>query len=439
MPLIRPQNLDAERAVISVLLTNRDRYYEMERMLRPDMFFGLDNALVYKTIEDLYSEGRAPDVLVVKEVLNRGGEYDSIGGDSYFNQLPEGSELEVNFGEYVGIVSDSYTLRRVIDAGIKITNIGYTDSAVTALDVMFKETNSVLDASSFGTDSFPVGEVMSEELAAFLYRLDHPGSDGIKTQFGNFDLLTGGGLRKTDEVIIAARPGVGKTTLALRWLLNLAKQGIPVAFFSYEMSKPQLMQRMMSMESGVGLTRIRGGLVSGADVGKVVEASTAIMSLPIYINSNAGASVSEVVADTKRLVRSSGIQAIAVDYLQLMPHRTEYATQDLGQIARRLKILAMDSDITVLALSQLNRMVEMRSEKIPLLSDLRQSGNLEEHADIVLMIYREETYNQNEANRGRADLLVRKNRNGPIATLPMRFSANTVDFAGCAAEEMIGG
>jgi len=397
------------------------------------MFFGIDNAFVYKTIEDLYADGRAPDVLIVKEVLSKSGDYDSIGGDAYFDQLPDGSELEINFDEYTAIISDSYTLRRIIEAGVKITNTGYTGSASDALDVMFKETTDVLDSSTFGTNSTVVQSLMGDELDAFLSRLENPGGDGVKTRFNNFDLLTGG-LHKTDEVIIAARPSVGKTTLALRWLLNLAKQGIPVAIFSYEMSRPQLMQRMMSMESGVGLMRIRNGMVLGSDVAKVVEASTRVMSLPIYINSNVGASVTEVVADTKRLVRSCGIQAIAVDYLQLMPHRTEYATQDLGQIARRLKTLAMSANITVLAISQLNRMVEMRSEKIPLLSDLRQSGNLEEHADMVLMIYREEMYDQSEANRGKAELLVRKNRNGPIGSLPMRFSSNIVDFAGCEME-----
>lgn len=435
MPLIRPQNLDAERAVISVLLADHTKFYEMARPLRTEMFFGIDNALVYKTIDELFSQGKTPDVLLLREVLGKSGDYGSIGGDAYFDQLPNGSEFTLNFDEYVGIIADSFMLRQIIDAGVKITNSGYTDSADVALDTMFRETNVVLDSSTAGSNSAPVDAVMGQELDAFMHRLENPGGNGIKTMFSNFDMITGG-LHKTDEVIIAARPSVGKTTLALRWLMNLAKQGVPVAIFSYEMSKPQLMQRMMSMESGVGLMRIRNGMVSGADVGKVIDASTAIMSLPIHINSNVGASVTEVISDTKRLVRSKGVQAIAVDYLQLMPHRTEYATQDLGQIARRLKTLAMSADITVLAISQLNRMVETRSDKIPLLSDLRQSGNLEEHADMVLMIYREEMYNRCLETEGKADLLIRKNRNGPIGSLPMRFSANSVDFAGCAMETL---
>jgi len=182
------------------------------------------------------------------------------------------------------------------------------------------------------------------------------------------------------------------------------------------------------MRSGINLAKIRTGTILEDDYEKVAEAANYVGDLPLYFSNNITASVSEVANEARRLVRKNGVRAIFVDYLQLMPHRMEYATQDLGNIARRFKNLGMSSDITVVLLSQLNRQVESRQDKRPLLSDLRQSGNLEEHADVVMMLYREEMYNPTEQNKGQAELIIRKNRNGPIGMLPMRFLPSSVDF-----------
>lgn len=420
----KPQQLDAERAVIKCLLNNQELLYDIQPRLTPEMFFGIDNALVFKTIIEAES---VPDVVLIKTELKRANQFDAIGGETYFEQIANSEVLETHFKDYVLLISDAYISRSVIEAGRKIEAAGYTKSVSDALGVMFNETSNILDAVNIGISSPSIRDLMAKEFTAFLERLQNPGSSGISTGFTDYDLLTGG-LYETDLVIIAARPSAGKTALALRVLLNLAKQNVPGLFFSYEMSDKQLMQRLLSMESGVELAKIRNGMVQVEEYEKVAAAANTIGNLPIYINNNPVATISDIDAETKREVRNHGIRIVVVDYLQLMPYRIEFATQDLGDITRRLKGLNMSTNTVGIALSQLNRLVEARAQKIPILSDLRQSGNIEEHADAVWMLYREEMYEPTEENKGHVDLLIRKNRNGPIGVLPLGFSARNVNF-----------
>lgn len=422
----KPHQLEAERAVIKCLFENIELLYESK--LKPEMFFGIDNAIVYKTILDVTEVIATPDVVLIKNNLRQAGQFDAIGGEVYFEQIATSEALPNYFEQYTTLVRDAYISRMVIETGQTIANTGYIEPAAKALDVVFSETSRLLDISSFNTDSPSIMDLMAEEMQAFLERLQNPGCEGIHTGFADYDLLTGGMFR-TDEVIIAARPSVGKTSLALNLLLNLAKHEVPGLLFSYEMSDKQLMQRLLSMESGVGYSKIKSGMVVEEEYNKVSQAANIVGKLPIFVSSNNTATISDIVAESRKLVRSKGVGVVVVDYLQLMPHRTEYATQDLGAIARRLKNLAMDADILTIALSQLNRLVEMRLDKIPILSDLRQSGNIEEHADVVIMLHREEMYNSTDTNRGAANMFIRKNRNGPIGTLPLRFSANIVSFS----------
>jgi len=292
---------------------------------------------------------------------------------------------------------------------------------------MFSETNRILDNATVGGSSLSISDLLSREMELLVERLKNPGGDGYKTGLVEYDLITGG-LHPTDEVIIAARPSVGKTALACRMLLNLAKQNIPTVMFSYEMSNQQLMQRLLSMESGVSLTNLRSGRLNEAEYKQVSATSKVVDGLPIYVYNTSSSGVSEIITETKKLIRTKGVKSIFVDYLQLMDYRVEHATQDLGGIVRRLKNLAIDGDINVTLLSQLNRMVEMRGDKIPILSDLRQSGNIEEHADTVLMLFREEMYAPNDNNRGKADLLIRKNRNGPIGKIRLQWNPACTNY-----------
>jgi len=423
--LIKPQQLDAERAVICCIIDKPGLFYDSN--LKPDMFFGIDNVVVYKAITDLFLRGKTLDIVLLSNELVKNGEYELIGGDTYFEAIASTEHLESNFREYIKLVSDAYLSRQVIDAGKRIADAGYSGSAEHALDLAFEETSKLLNAVNFGSDVSSVHELMSNELVALLERMQNPGCSGIPTGFTEYDLITGG-LAETDEVIIAARPSVGKTALGLRIMLNVAKQDIPILYFSYEMSHRQLMQRLLSMESGVSLSKIRNGMLNEKEATRLLESANAVGDLPITINNNFSASATEIVTKTKKLVRDYGIKLVVVDYIQLMPFRTEFATLDLGGIARRLKSLAMSTDITLILISQLNRLVEMRQDKIPILSDLRQSGNLEEHADVVLMLHREDTYNATEENKGKTDLFIRKNRNGPLGVIPLMFNDSSVNF-----------
>lgn len=424
--LVKPQELDAERAVIKCILEDVTLFYDCG--LVPETFFGIENRLVFEVISELGLEGRTPDFVLVKNALEQTGRYKIIGGDSYFELLASTEVLPSNFDEYSKLIVDAHISRNVIDAGTKIRDAGYTKPAETAVGVAYEETGRLLDFST-GGNSIDLSTLMVEEMVALNNRLLNPGSDGIPTRFVEYDHLLGG-FYKTDEIIIAARPSVGKTALALRLMLNIAKQGRPVQFFSYEMSHAQLRQRLLAMEAGVDFSRIRQGMLDEAGYSQVVSAANSLGKLPIYIYNKYSATISELVAETRKLVRDKGIEVAIVDYIQLIPHRAEYATQDLGALARVLKNLAMDADIVTVLISQLNRAVEMQADKRPMLHHLRQSGNLEEHADLVLMLYRDELYNATDTNKGTAELLIRKNRNGPIGDLKLKFIPRYVDFRG---------
>lgn len=427
MTLVKPQNLEAERAVIKCLLENRDLIYELNIPLKYDMFFGIENLLVFKAWEELINNNILPDRVLLKTKLIENNQFDIIGGDTYFDKLAEAECITANINEYLDSVVNAYISRCIIDTGNKVTNAGYSEPTTTALDIAYSEMSALLENASFNSTVPEITGLVSSELNAFMERVKNPGSGGILTGLTDYDLLCGG-LYETDEVIIAARPSMGKTSLALRLLLNLSGNGIPTMIQSYEMSSQQLIQRLLSMVSKVDLSRIRNGMVETGEYDKVVTAARLIEELPIYIDNNATATVSDIVSTTRKMIRDKGIKILIVDYLQLMPHRIEYATLDLGYIARRFKNLAMDSKIVVIPISQLNRLVEMRAEKEPILSDLRQSGNLEEHSDLVWMIYREEMYKPAPENRGIAKLLIRKNRNGPLGILSLGFEADCVDF-----------
>lgn len=428
MPMEKPQRLEAEKAVIRCLLEEPDLYYSQDLILTSDMFFGQDNALVYSEVRSLIEAAQEPDLVLVTSRLKDNTLFDTVGGEEYLRCLNKTEFLTSNYADYTSQVYETFLRREIISSGNKVVNAGYQRPYADASDILYSETNRILDISQIGADALSVNQLVAEEFEDFLERRENPGCTGITTGFKPYDLLTGG-LYETDEIIVAARPSVGKTSLALRWLLNLAQNAHPGLFFSYEMSRKQIMQRFMSMQSGVELHKIRTGAVGIDDYNAVADATDQIAELPIYISNDVTASASEVSTETKQMVREKGVEFVVVDYLQLMPHRTRYATQDLGNIVRRMKNLAMSTDIVVLMISQLNRRVEMRSDKRPVLSDLRQSGNIEEHADMVLMLYREEMYDPTPDNAGLAELLIRKNRNGPIGSLPLIFEAETVDFA----------
>jgi replicative DNA helicase len=428
MPLVKPHRKKSEKAIIKCLLQDKELYYTYDKQPAAYMFFFRENAVVFGVIKNLIDKSQQPDEILVSNTLKENGQFETIGAEGYFDSLEDTEVLLSNYPEYVDSVSESYLLREIISAGNNIKEIAYSGDVDEALEFLYQSSDRIFKkASSERSDSVEISDLLSEEFQSLLERIQNPGETGMNTLFEDYDLLTGG-LYPTDEIIIAARPSMGKTSFMLRWMLNLAKQEIPCACFSYEMSKSQLIQRLLSMQSRVELSKIRTGRIGEDEYEIVAEANNYLSSLPMYFSNDVTAPVTQVTNEAKRLVRKHGIQAIFIDYLQLMPHKMQYATQELGSIVRQLKNLAMGSDISVITLSQLNRRVEQRQDKRPLLSDLRQSGNIEEHADVVLMLYREEMYNPSPQNKGDAELLIRKNRNGPTGSLPLIFKSEVVDF-----------
>lgn len=425
MPLVRPHNLDSERAAIKCILGNKDIL--LDTKLKFNMMYGEDNSMVFKTLTDIKDDGRIPDEILIKDRLVNLGLYDMVGGDAYFEKLNGTVCLESNMDEYERSIIESFISRCVINSGNSIVEAGYNKSSSDAMEVVFNEADSIFSAASFGDEVTSIGNLLATEMLKFDARIRNPGGDGIKTGFQDYDLLTGG-MMAGDELVVAARPSMGKTSLALKLMLNLGLRDVPTGMVSYEMSLQQLTQRLLSMHSGVGFTKIKNGMIEIDEYHRIVKAQKEIQDTPMYIDNDTTGSVSDIVSRTKRLVRDKGLKVLFVDYLQLIPHRIEYATQDIGQMARMLKSLALSSDITVVTLSQLNRDVERRGSKIPILADLRQSGNIEEHADLVMFIHREEMYTPTAENRGQANLYIRKHRNGPLGVLPVTFSAQTVNF-----------
>ncbi len=429
MPLIKPHRPEAEQAVIKCLLKESELFYST-RELKPQAFFHNENSIVYGVLIRLIESEQTPDEVMLIDELKRLNHFDVVGEHEYFERLNSIDSVLSNYPEYVDQVYDAYLRREIISTGHRITDAAYNHESETSTDLLFNETERILKLANQGLiDATAIDELVLEEFEKFLERINNPGESGIPTSFESYDMLTGG-FAESDEIIIAARPSAGKTSLALRFMLNLAANDYPCAFFSYEMSKSQLMQRLFAMQSKVNLAKVRTGRVSEEEYERVAKAANSIGKLPMYFVYDSTASVTEIVNEARRLIRKYNVKVIFVDYLQLIPHRMELATLELGNITRRLKNLAVSSGVVSVVLSQLNRQVENRQDKRPMLSDLRQSGSIEEHSDVVLMLYREEMYFPTEQNKGQAEVLIRKNRNGPIGMLPMEFEAKYVDFSG---------
>ena len=291
----KPQQLDAENAVISCIMETPELFYDMEPKLKPEMFYGLDNAVIFSIIIKLVLANKIPDVVLLKQQLQESGQFDAIGGDDYLALITNIQVTQSNFGDYVQLVHDAYIQREIIAAGNKIVDAGYEQPANTALDVLYEESNKVIFNNASGVGVETISDILEQELQALKIRLLNPGGDGLKTQLVEYDLITGG-LYPTDEIILAARPSVGKTALACRIMLNMAKQGIPVAMFSFEMSNQQLSQRLLSMESSVPLSHLKSGRLSERDYNGVVRAAKTIETLPIYIKNSASGGISHVLS-----------------------------------------------------------------------------------------------------------------------------------------------
>lgn len=427
-----PHNIEAEQSVLGSLLIDRDAIIRVASYVKAEDFYFSANGTVYQAILDLYNRREPTDFLTLSDELERRNVLDDIGGVGYLSSLLNVVPTAVHVEYYGRIVERTATLRRLIDAGTHIVGIGFQDNldAADALDSAEQALFTVSQRRQ--TKDF---QSISDVLDKFFDQLDYLQQNrgevvGVPTGFSDLDKLTGG-LQRSDLLIVAARPSMGKTAFALGMAYGAAVQhGRKVGVFSLEMSAEQLVQRLLATETGVDSHRLRLGNIDDSEWDRISRAFGRLAEAEIYIDDSANASVMDVRSKARRLQAENGLDLIIVDYLQLMSgRRTDNRVQEIAEISRGLKGLARELNIPVVALSQLSRAVETRADHRPMLSDLRESGSIEQDADIVMFIFRDDKYDENSEKKGIAELIIAKHRNGPVGSVNLRFFERTARFA----------
>jgi replicative DNA helicase len=424
----QPQNAEAEASLLGALLIDSEAIVKVADNLSAGDFFDKRHERIYEAITQLYEAHEAIDVLTLADRLKNGGYLDGVGGASYLTELTNFVPTAAHVEQYAEIVAQKALRRRLIAASQEITELGYDESK------QLRELIETAEARLFQVSQQHVKQdIISLEtiLAESFDRLDDLHKDkqkirGVPTGFKDLD-NTLAGFQRSDLVILAARPSMGKTALALNFAHNIAVQANePVLIFSLEMSKEQLVDRLLSMESGVDAWALRTGNLTDADFEKIGHAMGTLSEAQIFIDDSPGITVSDLRTKARREAHKRPLGLIIVDYLQLMSGASRYGgdgnrVQEISEISRGLKGVARELNVPVLALSQLSRSVESRSPQIPQLADLRESGSIEQDADVVAFIYREEYYNPDTDRKKLADIFIKKHRNGPTGGVELYF------------------
>ncbi|MBF0412456.1 MAG: replicative DNA helicase [Desulfamplus sp.] len=437
---IPPNDIYAEESLLSAILIDNDTILEVLEILKPEDFYKKAHERIFKAVIDLFSKDHPADLVTVATRLKEKDELDEIGGAAFLSSIADAAPVAVNAVHYAKIIKGKSTLRALIHSSMEMIDRCMKDRGDFA-DIIDFAQNAVFKISELkSTSSFTsIGELIDKNIKTIEYTKEQGGfSAGLTTGYRRLDAITSG-LQKSDLIIIAARPSMGKTAFALNIARNVAlKESVPVAVFSLEMSKEQLSMRLLTSEARIDSKRLKSGFISSEDLQGVSQAASILNHLPMFIDDTPNITVMEIRAKTRRLKLDKGLGLIIIDYLQLMkaPFRSERRDLEIAEISRSLKGLAKELDIPVVALSQLNRMLEQRAEKRPLLSDLRESGALEQDADIVAFIYRDEVYNKEESNpnKGKAEIIIAKNRNGSVGTAQMAFMGAFTRFEELADE-----
>jgi replicative DNA helicase len=437
-----PQSLEAEQSVLGAILIDRDAVVEVAEFLRPTDFYRQANAKIFEAVLELFEKREPIDIVTVAEALERSGEIDAVGGRSYLSSLSNSTPTAVHAVQYGRIVERKAVLRNLIGAAGRIAGIGYEDSPE------IQESIDRAEAELFAVSQKRVDSGF-QKLDTLLHqaydRLDylhaHRGEiSGVRTGFADLDTLTTG-LQKSDLVILAARPSVGKTSFALNIAEHAAvKERKSVGVFSLEMSKEQLVLRLLSSVANIDSQRLRSGFLEEMDFARIAPAMNALSEAPLYIDDTPSISTMELRTKARRLHAESGLDLVIVDYLQLMQagttNRDSNRVQEVSEISRGLKALARELSVPVIALSQLSRQPEMRNENEPRLSDLRESGAIEQDADLVMFLYREKerSAEENESEGEVIHLKLAKHRNGPTGNIDLWFKKAQTRFVSYAGE-----
>lgn len=423
-----PQNIDAEASLLGSILIDTDALVRIADKIAADDFYDEKHRYIYEAVIQLYEKHSPIDVLTLADQLNSNGTLDAIGGSSYLAELTNFVPTASHVEQYADIVSQKSLRRKLIKAAQDITGLGYNEG--TALQELIEDAEARLFEVSqkhIKQDITSLETILSESFD----RLDELHKDkgkirGVPTGYKDMDNILAG-LQRSDLFILAARPSMGKTALALNLAHNVAVQAKqPVLIFSLEMSKEQLVDRMLAMESGVDAWALRTGNLTDADFEKIGQAMGTLSEAEIYIDDTPGITVSELRTKARREAHMHDLGLIIVDYLQLMSGGNKFGgegnrVQEISEISRGLKGVARELNVPLMALSQLSRSVESRSPQIPQLADLRESGSIEQDADVVAFIYREDYYNPESDRRNITDIFIKKHRNGPVGAVELYF------------------
>lgn len=438
---VPPQNIEAEKAVLGAMLQSRDAVMTAEDILKPSDFYREANAIIFEAILNLSHRGEPADILTVTEELRHMGHLDDVGGIAYVNGLAVNALSATSIERHAQIVADKSKLRQLIDASATIADEAYRgeEDVEDITDDAEKEILSVT-RDDRKSDFTPIGEAVQAELAEITKKFQNKESiTGIPSGFPSFDALTTG-FQKGDFIIVAARPSMGKTAFVLNMAKNMSisSEHKHVALFSLEMSREQLVQRLLCSTALIDSTKLRTGRISTQNEWKrLADASSVLMDAPLYIDDTPGISVADIRSKCRRLKAEKGLDIIMIDYLQLMqarrrPNSQDNRQQEISEISRSLKSLARELDVPVIALSQLSRSVESRQDHRPLLSDLRESGSLEQDADMVAFLYREAYYNReledDDPKKNETEIILAKNRNGPVDKVTLYFAGQFTLF-----------
>lgn len=429
-----PHDADAEQAVLSSILMDRDAAAEAFEVLKAEDFYSPENKAVFEASYQLYTRGEPIDVVTVKNQLEENGVFAEIGGVETLANIAASVGSSVNVKSYAKIVEEKSVLRRLIKLSGDISEISYKagDDINTILDKAEKGIFDVMQNRN--TDSFSSIMDVAFETFTNIEKIYNSSEKitGISTGFADFDAKTAG-LQKSDLILIAARPSMGKTAFVLNVAQHAAlKENVPVAIFSLEMSKAQLVNRMLCAEALVDAQKVRTGELNSDDWNKLVEGMGRLSEAPIYIDDTPGITAMEIRAKCRRLKLEKGLGLIVIDYLQLMSGsgKSDSRQQEISEISRSLKAIAREMEAPVIALSQLSRACEARSDHRPMLSDLRESGAIEQDADLVAFLYRDEYYfPEKTEKKNMAELIIAKQRNGPTGTVNLTWLGQYTKFA----------
>ena len=429
---IPPHDIDAEQAVLGSMLTDREAVNTAIEVLKEDAFYRDDHKAIYQAIVNLYNKSEPIDIITLKDELESMGKFEQVGGFDYLASLPDKVPTTANVQKYIKIVEEKSILRNLIKTANEIIELGY-DPAEDVEDIMDGAEKRIFDLMQSKNQKgyTPIKDVLVEsftKLEELYNRKQH--ITGVPTGFAELDYKTAG-LHGSELILIAARPAMGKTAFALNLATNAALRGnAPVAIFSLEMSKDQLVNRILCSEAMVDSNKVRTGKLGEDDWVKLAGAIGPLSEAEIYIDDTPGISVTEIRTKCRKLSIDKGIGLVVIDYLQLVQgsKRAGSREQEIAEISRSLKILAKEINVPVIALSQLSRAVEQRPDHRPMLSDLRESGSIEQDADIVMFLYRDDYYNKESEKKDIAEVIIAKQRGGQTGTVELLWMGQYTKF-----------